>query len=175
MPALSVLTAGQWTLLGVLLGAGCALAAAHGQWYSALTLFLLNRLCDGIDGAVARHQHTQSDRGGYLDLMADFAVYAALPLALAHQNPILAWPCAMLLASFYLNAASWMLLAALIKNHPQRLSLSMPGGLIEGGETILFYTLFLLFPHHLVLLMFAMAMLTVCTVGQRLWWAFNHL
>ncbi len=51
----------------------------------------------------------------------------------------------------------------------------MPGGLIEGAETILFYSLFFLFPQAFVPLAGLLAVLVLATAGQRLTWATRHL
>jgi hypothetical protein len=51
----------------------------------------------------------------------------------------------------------------------------MPAGLIGGTETIIFYSLFLLWPLYLVPLYLLMAGLVLVTVGQRLVWASRHL
>ncbi|MEZ4605660.1 MAG: hypothetical protein R2865_02330 [Deinococcales bacterium] len=83
-----------------------------------------------------------------------------------------------LLSSFYINAASWMYLAALLEKRAVKHSLTsiiMPAGLIEGAETILFFSLFMLFPEHLYQLFSLMATLVIITVIQRLWWVFRRL
>jgi hypothetical protein len=51
----------------------------------------------------------------------------------------------------------------------------MPSGLIEGAETIIFYTLFLLLPGALVPLFWLMAALVLLTAGQRMVWAAGRL
>src|SRR5262249_1670469 len=70
------------SVLGLAFGIASALAIALGHFWIGLTLFLLNRLADGLDGAVARAT-TRTDRGGFLDITFDFLVYGAIPLAFA--------------------------------------------------------------------------------------------
>ena len=84
---------------------------------------------------------------------------------------------------FYVNGASWMYLSALIeKRRAARstpevdaqsavTSIVMPTGLIEGTETVVFYTLFLLFPGLYPLLFTIMAAATLVGVVQRIAWA----
>ena len=43
----------------------------------ALLLILLNRVMDGLDGAVARHAGA-TDFGGYLDIVCDFLFYSGV-------------------------------------------------------------------------------------------------
>ncbi|NJL98050.1 MAG: CDP-alcohol phosphatidyltransferase family protein [Synechococcaceae cyanobacterium SM2_3_2] len=54
-------------------------------------------------------------------------------------------------------------------------SLVMPSGLIEGTETIVFYTLFWVLPTHLIPLFYAMAALVGFSILQRVLWAVKHL
>ena len=54
----------------------------------ALGLWLTNRVLDGLDGSAARFQARQSDFGGYLDILLDTVIYAALPTALVIAAPV---------------------------------------------------------------------------------------
>lgn len=173
------------SLAGFAVGAGCAWTA-YQHWYgAALLLWLLNRVLDGLDGSIARAAGRQSDLGAYLDILLDFAVYALIPLALALGRPTepgQLGALGALLASFYLNAASWMFLAALQEKRAlgaarrgASTGVVMPTGLIEGTETILFFSLFLLFPEAQVPLFGVMALLVALTALQRLVWATRHL
>lgn len=147
------------------------------------TFWLLGRLLDGLDGAVARRSGKQSDFGGYLDMLLDVIAYALIPLgmALAFPSPAVFTAVAVLLAAFYVNIASWLYLSALIEKRKGRdeyvatTSLFMPSGLIEGTETIVFYTLFIAFPGVFVVLAYTMAAMTTITVAQRLVWALRTL
>ena len=172
------------TLIALLVGLLAALMAGLGLSYWAFGLWLLNRMLDGLDGELARHQQTQSDFGGYLDIMGDLIVYAALPVALVSANPSsLAWlSLTVLLAVFYVNAGSWMYLAAILEKRAagamqrgEQTSITMPAGIIEGAETIVFYSLFLVFPAHITLLFGLMSALIVITILQRIFWAMTHL
>ncbi|MGE0454771.1 MAG: CDP-alcohol phosphatidyltransferase family protein [Vicinamibacteria bacterium] len=172
------------TLLALLVGLCAAGAAAAGWYASTLGLWLANRTLDGLDGVVAREQRRQSDLGGYIDVVADFVVYAALPIGLHYGQPgqSEAGPLVLLLASFYVNAASWMYLAALLEKRGagagvrgEPTSVTMPPGLVGGTETILFYAAFSIWPGALAPLFLAMAAMVAAGVGQRLLWARRHL
>src|ERR1017187_10458774 len=63
----------------------CALIARE-HYIAGLALFLLNRLCDGLDGAVAR-QTRPTDRGAFLDIAFDFMIYWLFPLGFALARP----------------------------------------------------------------------------------------
>lgn len=173
------------SLLGFAVGLGCAYLAARAAYLPALALWLCNRVLDGLDGLVARNQRRASDFGGYVDILLDFAVYALIPIALAYSVPArpAVWlALAALLGAFYVNAASWMYLSALLEKRAAgaaarggQTSVVMPGGLIEGTETILFFALFLLFPHALAPLFLTLTLLLAATVLQRVLWAARAL
>jgi phosphatidylglycerophosphate synthase len=177
----------QLTLAAFVLGLLAAFAAGGGMYLTAFLLWLANRFLDGLDGEVARLTGQQSDWGGYLDIVCDFAVYALLPLATAWSlgTPGAFFAVAFLLVTFYVNAAAWLYLSALLEKRTQTnsvtplrsayTSIPIPTGLIEGTETILFYSLFLLLPAYAPYLMVAMAFLVIITIFQRLSWAETQL
>lgn len=172
------------TLAAFAVGLATAALAWQRFYFLSLALWLLNRALDGLDGVLARLLDRQSDLGGYLDMVLDVVVYAVVPigLALGVASLDVYLALAVMLGSFYINAASWMYLSALLEKRSQgarergeQTTVTMPGGLIEGTETILFYTLFLLFPGELVALFSLMALLVLVTAAQRLAWAVRHL
>lgn len=170
------------TAIGLLAGILSLFFLAHGVYAVGLIFWGVNRLLDGLDGSVARLHRQQSDLGGYADILADFTVYAGLPLALVISRP--SYPgyltLAFLLAAFYINAASWMYLAAILekrchKTGGELTTITMPAGLIGGTETIIFYTLFILWTEALPWLFSLMGGLVLVTVGQRFIWAVKNL
>jgi len=172
------------TLLALGVGLGAAVVAWQQMFVLALVLWLLNRILDGLDGTVARLTNKQSDLGAYLDIISDTIVYAAIPLGLAlgAATPAAYVSVALLLASFHLNTASWIYLSALLEkrkhgaaSQQEMTSVTMPNGLIEGGETIVFFCLFLLVPQAIVPLFLLMALLTVATAAQQWRWAAANL
>ncbi|MDQ2665640.1 MAG: CDP-alcohol phosphatidyltransferase family protein [Gemmatimonadota bacterium] len=172
------------TLVAFVAGISAAVLVALGAYRPALALWLLNRLLDGLDGSLARAQGSQTDFGGYVDILLDFVVYAAIPIAFVIASPRLPLAVAalVLLGSFYLNAASWMYLAALLerrdlgaRSRGELTSITMPAGVVGGTETILFYTVFFLLPDRLVVLFGVMSALVLASVGQRIFWAARQL
>lgn len=81
------ITANQTTLFGFTLGCLAFPALAYEQYSLALVLVVLNRICDGLDGALARIQGI-SDAGGFLDISLDFLFYSLIPFGfvIATQN-----------------------------------------------------------------------------------------
>jgi phosphatidylglycerophosphate synthase len=88
------------TFAGFGIGLAGAAAIALQAYGTGLALLLASRLCDGLDGAVARLTQT-TDRGAFLDIALDFLFYASVPLAFAVADPAAnALPAAVLLAAF---------------------------------------------------------------------------
>lgn len=170
------------SLLGLVIGLLAAWFAFRQAYAAALALWILNRVLDGLDGLIARLHEKQSDFGGYVDILTDFVTYAALPLGLAAGLPTVEHYLALsiLLATFYINSASWMYLAAILEKRaahaPEtQTAIVMPAGLIGGFETILAYGIFLLFPAHLTFLFSFFAALVFITTLQRLLWAHKNV
>ena len=144
--------ADQVTVAGAAISLVGALAAALGFFLTALVLLLLGRLADGLDGAVARVTRP-TDRGGFLDIALDFLVYAAYPVAFAVYDPAQnGLAAALLLAAFLVNGTSFLAFATIAAKRglettaQGRKSIYYMAGLAEGGETIVAFSLFCLFP-----------------------------
>jgi phosphatidylglycerophosphate synthase len=183
------------TVAACLVGVACAVAVAVGAWWLALALWIANRVLDGVDGSVARLTNRQTDLGGYLDILLDFVVYAAIPLgilvrfaAIHHRcEAIIAQLIALLEAAFFVNACSWMYLAAVLEKRRagaaargELTSVTMPPGLVAGTETVVFYAAFLFvgavdYGECLAWLLGVMAALVSVTIVQRLIWAAGAL
>ena len=110
------------TLTALFFGLGSAALAAHGLFLWSLAFWLLNRTLDGLDGLLARLHNRQDDFGGYLDILFDFVAYAAVPIGLVLAAPTTEryLALAIMLATFYVNSASWMYLAAVLEKRNAR-------------------------------------------------------
>ncbi len=168
------------SVIALLFGLGAALAAARGAYSLGLALWLANRVLDGLDGTVARLAARQSDFGGYLDILLDFVVYAAVPVGLAAGNGTrdVLLAAAVLEAAFFVNACSWMYLSAVLEKRAsgaastgELTTVTMPPALVAGFETVVFFALFFLFPGRLELLFGLMSTLVGINILQRLVWA----
>ena len=81
------LGANQLTLMGFSIGLFAALLIAESAYLTGATALFISRLCDALDGAVAR-QTRVTDAGGFLDIALDFLFYASIPLAFAWSDPV---------------------------------------------------------------------------------------
>lgn len=176
------------TLAAFGFGVVAVACAALGAPLWALVFWTLNRLLDAFDGLLARMQNQQSDLGGYLDIVLDFAIYAALPIALVVSAPTPAryLALALMLGAFYINGASWMYLAAILEKRgtqlvhdvaapPNMTTVVMPAGLVGAVETLIAYYAFLLWPGVLEWIFAGFAAMVLITTGQRIAWAVRVL
>jgi hypothetical protein len=87
-----------------------------------------------------------------------------------------------LLATLYVNAASWMYLSAILERRNQgvgatgeRTTVTMPPAIVAGTETVVFYSLFLLVPAWAPPLFWVMGLLLLGNIVWRLDWARRRL
>ncbi len=167
------ISANAVTLFGAILALPLIAALATRSYGLALALLALNRLVDGLDGAVARATH-RSALGGYLDIVADYVFYAGVPLGFALAAPSdNALAAAALLGSFLLTCSSFLAYAALaaqqgLKIEPERpKAFFYSRGLMEGTESIAFFIAMILWPSRFPLLASVFAALCVLTAIQR--------
>lgn len=156
------------------IGLLAAAAIALQQPLAGLGLLLLSRLCDGLDGAVARLTQP-TDRGAFLDIALDFLFYASIPLAFAVADPAAnALPAAVLLAAFVGTGSSFLAFAVLAERRGLK-STAYPakglyylGGLTEATETLICFALMCLFTAHFAWWAYGFAALCALTTFTRL-------
>ncbi|WP_417685144.1 CDP-alcohol phosphatidyltransferase family protein [Roseibium sp.] len=166
-------SANQITLtgFGFALVAGALIGAGRSDL--ALIFVILNRLCDGLDGAVARVTG-KTDLGGYLDIVLDFIFYGGIPLAFAVQDPAgNALAAAVLLFSFYANGSAFLAFAVIAEKRgfvttaQGQKSLFYLSGIAEGAETIALFCLMCLWPSGFALLAYGFAAVCVVSAAAR--------
>lgn len=162
------------TVAGFMIGIAAACAIAAGLLWLGLGLILLSRLCDGLDGAIARIAGP-SDFGGYLDIVLDFAFYGAVPLAFAVLDPAVnGLAAAVLLLAFYVNGASFLAYAVMAEKRGiaddarGSKSLVFTTGLAEASETLLVFVAFCLWPAWFAAIAYGFAAVTAWTTLSRL-------
>ena len=168
-------TANQATITCFGLGMFSVLLIILGLYKLALIILLLGRLCDGLDGAIARHLNQPTDRGAFLDIALDFIFYASVPLAFALANPIAnALPAAVLLFAFVGTGTSFLAYAAIAEkrglkstDYPSK-SFYYLGGLTEGAETIAAFSAMCLWPNWFPALATLYAALCAITTATRI-------
>ena len=156
------------TVTGFVLGLGAVPLLAGESYVGALVLILINRLFDGIDGAIARESGA-TDFGGYLDIVCDFIFYAAVVAGFALARPETNALAAIYLIRSFVGTGTTFLAYAILAT---KYGLSTRargakafyhlGGLMEGTETIAFFVAMCLLPDHFVAV--ALVFGTLCWV-----------
>jgi phosphatidylglycerophosphate synthase len=157
-------------------GAGACVATGLRAWPAALALWLANRLLDGLDGPTAR-AGSPTEAGAFLDIVADFSVYAGIIVGLAVAEPRARLACVALLAAYYVSGTAFLALSSLAERASQagrrrvRLgderSLRFTGGLAEGTETVAVYVLLFLLPSAAPVIAWAFTAAVAVTAIQR--------
>lgn len=174
-------TANQTTLFGFALGCMAFPALVLEQYTLALFFVLANRICDGLDGALARIQGI-TDAGGFLDVSLDFVFYSLIPfgfvLASPDQNAIAG---AFLIFSFVGTGTSFLAFAIMAGkrniDNPvyKHKSLYYMSGLTEGTETIGCFIAFCLFPQHFTIIAYVFGAACWFTTFTRIYSGFHTL
>lgn len=175
-------TADQLSLAGFGIGLIASFLIANRFYLTGVAGIFLSRLCDALDGAVARLT-APTDRGGFLDIALDFLFYASVPLAFAFADPARnALPAAMLLAAFVGTGSSFLAFAVIAAKrgmtstaYPDK-SFYFLGGLTEATETLAFFAAMCVWPSHFATLAWVFAALCGITTVMRIafgWKAFR--
>ena len=169
------ISANTTTLVGFGIGLLALPALAAQAYWLALIIILINRLLDGLDGAIAR-ETTPSDRGAFLDIALDFLFYAAVPLGFALADPTAnALAAAVLMAAFIGTGTSFLAFAIIAAQRGIRPAayptkgIFYLGGLTEGAETIGLFVLICLLPQHFSVIAYGFAIACALTTASRLW------
>ncbi|SHE62130.1 Phosphatidylglycerophosphate synthase [Marinomonas polaris DSM 16579] len=169
------------TLLGFLIGMMVLPALYFGNTSLALVLVIINRVMDGLDGAVARIQGP-TDLGGYLDITLDFIFYSAVIFGFALMNPVdNALAANFLIFSFMGTGSSFLAFAIMAeKRNIERLeygrkSLYFLGGLAEGTETIVFLVLICLLPDYFAAMAYLFGVICWVTTTTRIYAGYRTL
>lgn len=175
-------TADGVTITGFVIGLMAIPAIAFEAYGVGLILIILNRIADGLDGALARLTE-KTDRGGFLDITLDFIFYSSIPFAFAladsFQNAL---PAAFLIFAFIGTGCSFLAYAIMAERRGLNTdirgqkSLYYLGGLTEGTETIGLFVLACLLPEWFPVLAWIFGTLCWITTATRVhagWQTFN--
>ncbi|HIF9217163.1 TPA: CDP-alcohol phosphatidyltransferase family protein [Photobacterium damselae] len=175
------ISANQVTITGFIIGLFTLPALAFQRYDLALIFIVINRLLDGLDGAIARRQGI-TDCGGFLDITLDFIFYSLVPfgfvLADPNNNAIAG---AFLIYSFIGTGSSFLAFAIMAGKRNiespvyKQKSLYYIGGLTEGTETIACFVLFCLFPSYFSMIAWIFGALCWVTTATRIWAGYQTL
>ena len=167
------------TVIGFIFGMMACLMLYLGLPLVGLVFFLVNRVMDGLDGALARRKG-MNDFGAFLDILLDFIVYSAIPFTFALRNPADAQAAAFLIFSFigtgssFLAFAIFAVKAEMKENVPHlKKSFLYLGGLVEGTETLVALSLCFVFPGWFFWIALVFGALCWLTTAQRIYYAYK--
>ena len=167
------LTPNMMSWIGLVFAIFSAVSIYCSYTYVGLLFIYFNRLCDGLDGAMARESEV-TPYGGFIDITFDFFFYAIIPVSFGLNNYENLLPSLLLLATFLLNGSSFLAYASIKgvcskTGKVLKKSIYYSPGLIEGTETIFFFTMFCILPDKFPLLSYIFATLTIITFVQRIY------
>ena len=171
---LKFISPNQMTLIGFVFGILMCISIVIDQYLIGILFLFLNRLSDGLDGAMARLT-APTPLGGYLDIVLDFLVYGGFVLSFGitdQNNTFLS----MILLFCYIGTGTTFLAKAAIlpslthqnQNNDIPKSFYYAVGLVEGTETIVFMILCLLFPNMFNYLSSIFIVLCLITIVNRI-------
>lgn len=196
---------GHLTFTAFATGVLSCLAATQRKPLLAASFWLLNRVLDCFDGAVARQRNQSTDLGGFLDLLSDFIIYSLIPICCglgpspdaSGTATVRLWAaisCAE--ATFHVNNFVLFYIAAITEKQKaakaqgaadgtgaekdgwkikELTSLSMRPALVEGAESGLIFTVMLAMPEWTELLCWVLAVGVVIGTMQRVYWIVHVL
>jgi len=160
------------TMLGFVAGLAAVPATAAQLYWLTFIFLVLNRLADGLDGAIAR-LNGPTDRGAFLDIALDFVFYAVFPLGFALADPANALPAAVLVAAFVGTGSSFLAFGIIATKRGETAEayptkgIYYLGGLTEGFETIVVFALMCLWPAGFASLAYGFAVACAITTATR--------
>ena len=138
------------TFLGFFFGLCCFYFVVNQMFIYGTFFLLLNRFCDGLDGALARLVG-ETDIGAFYDIVLDFLFYFIFPISFIFVDLKNAYSICFLLLSFVATQTTFLATALLVEKNKlsisdgQKKSFFYTGGITEGFETILCFIMMLFF------------------------------
>lgn len=161
------------TFLGFFWGLCCFYSIINFYFMGAFLFLVLNRFCDGLDGAVARLLGP-TDIGAFYDITLDFIFYSLFPIAFIFVDIKNAYAICFLLLSFVSTQTTFLASAWFIEKNKilvstkQKKSFFYIGGITEGFETIICFILMLFFYQSVELIAYIFGILCWITSISRI-------
>jgi len=155
------------TLIGCIFGFFCFFFIIKSNFILAFLFLFLNRLFDGLDGAIARLVG-ETDLGAFYDIISDFIFYSLFPIAFIFINIYNAYSICFLLLSFVATQSTFLASAWLLEKNKIFISKKniksffYIGGVTEGFETIICFSLMLYFNNFIDLISYCFG--TLCWI-----------
>ncbi len=145
---------------------------------TALFVFLLGRILDGVDGIIANKTRI-TEFGGFIDIVFDLISYSLVPLAFILKDNSNAIFGSILLATFFGTSSTFFGIAIFennkfIKRNPEK-SFFHVGGFMGGSITIFFLSLMFIFTEKFNLIALIFSVLCILGTIERIFYAYTIL
>ena len=169
------ISANSITLMSFISGFFCFLSIIDSSFVMAFLFLFLNRFLDGLDGAIARLVG-ETDVGAFYDIISDFIFYSLFPLGFIFINIENTYGICFLLLSFVSTQSTFLASAWLIEkkkifiSKKNTKSFFYIGGITEGFETIICFSLMLIFNNYIDLICYCFGTLCWTTFIFRIYY-----
>ncbi len=168
------------TVATFLLAVVAAVLVGAGRPVAGLTVWLISRFGDGVDGLLARQTGRRTAFGGYLDISLDMAGYAGMIVGFAVLHPAFHVAWAAVLAGYVVVITTTLALSDAAGQLQRRVAerdrtFQFTAGVAEAGETNVMYALWVLFPASIGWLVWLWVAALFFTAIQRTWLAWRVL
>ena len=145
---------------------------------TALFVFLLGRILDGVDGIIANKTRI-TEFGGFIDIVFDLISYSLVPLAFILKDNSNAIFGSILLTTFFGTSSTFFGIAIFennkfIKRNPEK-SFFHVGGFMGGSITIFFLSLMFIFTEKFNLIALIFSILCILGTIERIFYAYTIL
>ena len=173
------LTPNHITIIAFIISVISCVLVYNKYFLVGIIVWWTSRLLDACDGIYARKYQLTSRLGAFLDIQLDMAAYGLMVLSLSFVFPeyILEWSLILFLYILCITGALGLGNLESELNLPDESGrgLRLASGLAEGGETGIFYTIFLLLPNYLSISTWIWIGVLVLTVIARIMLAIKIL
>jgi len=140
---------------------------------AGVVVWLISRIGDGLDGALARATGLSSAFGGFLDITLDMAAYSAMVIAFAVVHPEYAIGWMAVLAGYVIVITTTLALSDAARASGTHLSATdrtfqFTRGITEAGETNVAYVIWAFLPAWLPWAIWLWAAALLVTGAQRM-------
>jgi phosphatidylglycerophosphate synthase len=140
---------------------------------AGVVVWLISRVGDGLDGALARVSGLSSAFGGFLDITVDMAAYSAMVLAFAVVHPEYAMGWMAVLAGYVIVITTTLALSDAARASGAHLgatdrTFQFTRGITEAGETNVAYVIWAFLPAWLPWAIWLWAAALLVTGAQRM-------
>lgn len=132
----------------------------------SVSILWMSGFLDAVDGTVARITKSSSSIGTLMDITFDRLVEISLIIAIMVITPEVSWLLALLSSSIVLSMTIFLTVGSISDKQTEKSFYYQPG-LAERTEGFIFFSLMLIFPKYLIVIISAFIVAIIYTAVQR--------